>query len=59
MKPEGNITVIGDAKNEIDVAFFHEGSLCIVECKTGNLSASEDANQVIYKLESLKKLGGD
>ena len=58
MKPEGNITVIGDAKNEIDVAFFHEGSLCIVECKTGNLSASEDANQVIYKLESLKKLGG-
>lgn len=58
MKPEGNITAVGDAKNEIDVAFVHEGSLCIVECKTGNLSETAEANQVIYKLESLRKMGG-
>lgn len=58
LKPVGNITVVGDARNEIDVAFIHENALCIVECKTGNLSETAEANQVIYKLESLKKLGG-
>ncbi|OIN92215.1 MAG: hypothetical protein AUJ20_08470 [Comamonadaceae bacterium CG1_02_60_18] len=49
-------------KNEIDVAFLYRNTLHIIECKTANLAASDAtgtrASAAIYKLESLRRLGG-
>lgn len=57
-RPQANLVVRNQVKNEIDVALMHDGRFCIVECKTGRLDKIEEANKVIYKLETLKKLGG-
>lgn len=49
-------------KNEIDVAFLYRNTLHIIECKTANLATSDAtgtrASAAIYKLESLRRLGG-
>ena len=50
-------------RNEIDVAFLHRNTLFLIECKSANLggtgpSGDEKATEVIYKMESLLKLGG-
>lgn len=58
VKPLANLIVQRKVKNEIDTAFMHDGTFYIVECKTSNLSAAKDANDVIYKLETLRKVGG-
>ena len=59
LKPVGNMVVRNPSQNELDVAFMHEGTFYIVECKTGNLHHDvEKANDVIYKLETLHKVGG-
>lgn len=34
LRPQANLVVKNKVKNEIDVAFMHEGGFCIVECKT-------------------------
>lgn len=52
--------------NEIDVAFMRNNILHLIECKTINFtsrsSGAEDRNDtaksILYKLESLKRLGG-
>lgn len=47
------------SNNELDIAFFAHGSLHIIECKTRNLQADKEIiNNAIYKLDSLKKVGG-
>ena len=33
LSPVGNLTIMGDVKNEIDAAFVYDGGLHIVECK--------------------------
>jgi hypothetical protein len=53
----------GRTRNEIDVAFLHRNTLHLIECKTANLgsegSAGDDkATEALYKLESLRKVGG-
>lgn len=58
LKPEGNIVVERGARNEIDAAFMYDECLYIVECKTCFYPTADDANKVLYKLESLAKLGG-
>lgn len=50
-------------KNEIDVAFLYRNTLHLIECKTANLAQTgvggeSKANEAIYKMESLLKLGG-
>jgi len=49
-------------KNEIDVAFLYRNTLHLIECKTANLTVTEGrqtrASAAIYKLESLRNLGG-
>lgn len=45
-------------KNEIDVAFLHRNTLHLIECKTANLAAGSRASDAIYKLASLRRLGG-
>ena len=44
--------------NELDVAFLHKNILYILECKTKNYKGEEQAQHELYKLETLKKLGG-
>lgn len=44
-----------ETKNEIDAAFMDKGTFYIIECKTCGMS---DADDVLYKLESLGKLSG-
>ena len=58
LRPQANLVVKNKVKNEIDVAFMHEGGFCIVECKTSWLDDLEEAKAVVYKLETLKKFGG-
>lgn len=58
LRPQANLVVKNKVKNEIDVAFMHEGGFCIVECKTSRLDDLEEAKAVVYKLETLKKFGG-
>jgi len=57
--PKGQRTL---DKNEIDVAFLYRNTLHLIECKTANLAASDAtgtrASAAIYKLESLRRLGG-
>ena len=54
---------VSGTRNEIDVAFLHRNTLFLIECKSANLggngvSGDEKATEVIYKMESLLKLGG-
>lgn len=53
----------GLTRNEIDVAFLHRNSLYLIECKAANLgvvgaSGDDKGTEAIYKLETLRKLGG-
>lgn len=50
----------GEVKNELDVAFISRNRLHILECKTRNYRGNEDESirDAIYKLETLKRLGG-
>lgn len=70
-RPFLNLEVkIGNVKNEFDVAFFDQNCPCIIECKTSQMQASKSANKtrqkqvnqfandVVYKLETLRKTGG-
>ena len=46
-------------KNEIDVAILYRNVLYVLECKTVNYNKQRDkARDALYKLETLKKLGG-
>ncbi|WP_274584125.1 DUF1887 family CARF protein [Neisseria leonii] len=48
-------------KNELDVLLMVNNVLHILECKTSNLADEKnkkEADEALYKLESLKKLGG-
>lgn len=48
-------------RNELDIAVMVDNTLHILECKTVNFenkSNNEERNQPLYKLETLKKLGG-
>ena len=47
-----------NVKNEIDVAFLKNGHLYIVECKTSKMADKRVANETVYKLETLGKVGG-
>lgn len=59
VKPVGNLVVRNPSQNELDAAFMHDGTFYIVECKTGNLYHDlEKAKEVVYKLETLSKVGG-
>ncbi len=45
--------------NELDVLLLADNVLHVLECKTANFATHEDkAEEALYKLESLKKLGG-
>ena len=45
--------------NELDVVLLINNVLHVLECKTANFTRSEaKAEEALYKLESLKKLGG-
>ncbi|WP_274571609.1 Card1-like endonuclease domain-containing protein [Neisseria leonii] len=45
--------------NELDVLLMANNVLHVLECKTANFAKREDkAEEALYKLESLKKLGG-
>ncbi len=45
--------------NELDVLLLVNNVLHVLECKTANFATHEDkAEEALYKLESLKKLGG-
>ena len=45
--------------NEIDIAFLINNVLHVIECKTANYNKkSKEAENALYKLETLKKLGG-
>ena len=59
LSPVGNLTIMGDVKNEIDAAFVYDGGLHIVECKTCNMSETQFAHPVIDKLYNLKDIGGE
>ena len=59
LAPVGSLEVRSPAKNEIDVAFIHQGALHIIECKTSNLSDAKQASEVLYKLQTLKAFGGE
>lgn len=50
----------GEVKNELDVAFISRNRLHILECKTRNYRGNDDEQirEAIYKLETLKRLGG-
>jgi hypothetical protein len=57
------VNSVSNTRNEIDVAFLHRNTLFMIECKSANLggtgiSGDEKATEVIYKMESLLKLGG-
>jgi len=57
------VNAVSGTRNEIDVAFLHRNTLFLIECKSANLggngvSGDEKATEVIYKMESLLKLGG-
>lgn len=58
MHPWINLEVEKGVKNEIDVAFLRNNCLYIVECKTSMTKNKETAEKVVYKLETLKKIGG-
>lgn len=49
-------------RNELDVAVMYDNTLHILECKTINFQSdtlsNAQRNEPLYKLESLKKLGG-
>ena len=48
-----------EEKNEIDVAILYRNVLYVLECKTVNYNKQRDkARDALYKLETLKKLGG-
>jgi hypothetical protein len=61
-----NLKVIhpdGKTRNEIDVAFLYRNTLHLIECKTANLGmdglgGDDKATEALYKLESLRKVGG-
>ena len=46
--------------NELDIAFLHNNALYVLECKTKNYNNKSEgqAQNELYKLETLKKLGG-
>lgn len=45
--------------NELDIAFLIHNVLHVIECKTANYNKkSKEAENALYKLETLKKLGG-
>ena len=44
--------------NELDIAILSHNVLFVLECKTANLKADEKTQNALYKLETLKKLGG-
>lgn len=46
--------------NELDIAFLHHNALYVLECKTKNYNNKSEgqAQNELYKLETLKKLGG-
>ena len=44
--------------NELDIAILSHNILFVLECKTANLKADEKTQNALYKLETLKKLGG-
>jgi hypothetical protein len=53
----------GTTRNEIDVAFLYRNTLHLIECKTANLGSEggagdDKATEALYKLESLRKVGG-
>lgn len=58
MHPWINLEVEKGVKNEIDVAFLRNNCLYIVECKTSMTKNKETAEKIVYKLETLKKIGG-
>lgn len=45
-------------KNEIDAAFLYKDRPFVIECKTSMTSKIDVANQYVYKLEALAKVGG-
>ncbi|MFV2029261.1 Card1-like endonuclease domain-containing protein [Neisseria sp. S1] len=48
-----------EAHNELDVVLLANNVLHVIECKTANFAKREEkAEDALYKLESLKKLGG-
>lgn len=48
-----------EEKNEIDVAILYRNVFYVLECKTVNYNKQRDkARDTLYKLETLKKLGG-
>jgi len=57
------VNPVSRTRNEIDAAFLHRNTLYLIECKSANLEGAgitgdEKATEVIYKMESLLKLGG-
>lgn len=58
VQPWINLEVEKGVKNEIDVAFLKDNCLYIVECKTSMTGSKEVAEKIVYKLETLKKIGG-
>jgi hypothetical protein len=53
----------GTTRNEIDVAFLYRNTLHLIECKTANLgteggTGDDKATEALYKLDSLRKMGG-
>ena len=54
-----NVDAKTHQNNELDVVLLINNVLHVLECKTANFTRSEaKAEEALYKLESLKKLGG-
>ena len=58
LNPWVNLKVKKQARNEIDAAFFHDNKFYVVECKTSWMKDPSKVHQIVYKLESLRKIGG-
>lgn len=58
LNPWVNLKVKKQARNEIDAAFFHDNKFYVVECKTSRMKDLSMVRQIVYKLESLRKIGG-
>ena len=58
LNPWVNLKVKKQARNEIDAAFFYDNKFYVVECKTSWMKDPSRVRQIVYKLESLRKIGG-
>lgn len=58
LNPWVNLKVKKQARNEIDAAFFYDNKFYVVECKTSKMKDLSMVRQIVYKLESLRKIGG-